>query len=423
MSEGVYMTSRETERLKSFLSVRDGHMSKIEAAIKLRISYRQYLRIYAEWEEKGDIALPPKSRGKPSNRQIPKIAKARAIEIMTLPQYEGFGPTYMGEKLLEYHQIDYSKETLRLWMIEEGMWTPKHAKAKSPVHQRRLRRAQFGELLQLDGSPHAWFEDRGEPCTLIIFVDDATGRTSGKFFPRETTLAYLELLYEHVKAHGRPLTLYSDKFSVFRINKPGCLKKDLITQFGRVCKELDVELICANSPQAKGRVERMFQTLQDRLVKELRLHGISNIVDGNIFLENYYWKAHNTKFCVQLSCSSDAHREYNLFQALEDVVCIKEQRKVSKNLEFQYNNEIYQVKSKKPRSLVNTKVNIITRLDESVSVEKDGKFLEYTVLSKQEVVGKEITHKELYHHIENKINKTVDSSHPWKSNKQPSLCL
>lgn len=337
MSEqGVYMKKREIDRLNLCQKVHEKRMSKILAARELKVSYRQFLRIYGMWEQHGVSALPHKSLGKPGNRKLSKIHKAQTLEIITLPQYQGFKPTFMCEKLYELHGINVSKETLRQWMIEEGVWEAKCTKAKSPVHQRRLRRARYGELLQIDGSPHAWFEERGDPCSLLVFIDDATGTTTGKFYPQETALAYMDLLHKYIKDHGKPLALYSDKFSVFRVNRPGCLKKELITQFGRICKDLEVELICANSPQAKGRVERMNQTLQDRLIKEMRLKGIKNIEEGNRFLEEY-WPVHNNKFCVPPRCSINAHRKVFLEQNIENVICIKESRVLTKNLEFQYN--------------------------------------------------------------------------------------
>jgi len=423
MSEGVYMAKRETERLKSFIMVRDGRLSKREAAVQLHLSYRQFLRAYANWEEFGDATLPHKSRGKPSNHQTPNILEAKTKELMTLPLYQGFKPTFMSEKLLERHNIKISKETVRQWMIQEELWKAKQIKGKSPVHQRRLCRARCGELLQIDGSPHAWFEDRGDRCTLIIFVDDATGRTYGKFFPQETTQAYFEVLYEYIVAYGRPLTLYPDKFSVFRINRPGCLQKDLITQFGRVCKELGIELICANSAQAKGRVERKNLTLQDRLVKELRLNGINNIEDGNKFLIDIYWKNHNEKFCVLPRSLIDAHRTNSDSKNLKDVICFKDVRTVSKNLEFQYENEIFQIHSDKKRLFANSKVNVITRIDGTVSVEKDGRFYEFSILSHQEVVGKEVNYKELETRSQYRKKTDVDRKHPWKSKRTKPLCL
>ena len=270
------MTQQAISRADIFSKISQRQISKTNAAKVLGMTFRHLHRLYAEYEEKGIIALSSKSKGKPSNHQLPNILKKRISELFTIEIYEGFKPTFMCEKLEELHGIKISPETTRKLMIQAGVWEA--GKKKCPViHQQRPRRACLGELNQIDGSLHAWFEARGDSCVLIVFIDDATGRTYGKFFKTESTRAYMIVAWEYIIKYGRPLAFYSDKYSVFRINKRGCIRKELITQFGRACKALDIELICAHSPQAKGRVEKVNRTLQDRLVKELRLvpHQIS----------------------------------------------------------------------------------------------------------------------------------------------------
>ena len=246
MTREVSMTEKEVSRANIFSEISQKKVSKTRAAEILGLSPRHVGRLYAEFKKSGLVVLISRQRGKPSNHQLPPILKARVSELVTCKSYEGFGPTFMCEKLEELHGIIISVETTRQIMAQIGVW--KINQKKHPVlHQQRKRRARFGELVQIDGSPHAWFEDRGDACVLIVFIDDATGRTYGKFFESETTEAYMITVQEYITKYGRPCAFYSDKYGVFRINKPGCLKKELLTQFGRACKELNIELICANS--------------------------------------------------------------------------------------------------------------------------------------------------------------------------------
>ena len=290
MDEGVYMTHKNIKRHQICLKIDEKHISQTKAAQELNVSLRQMQRIYKRFKSYGLNGLLSKKKGTKSNHQLDSLTKARVLELVTLELYSEFGPTYMCEKLKELHNIDISIETTRQLMIQAQVWSGK--KKKSPIiHQQRKPRARRGELIQVDGSPHAWFEDRGDPCVLLVFIDDATGHTFGLFSEAETTIAYLITLYKYILENGVPLAIYSDKYSVFRVNQPNCLKKDCVTQFGRALKELGIKLICANSPQAKGRVERTNQTLQDRLVKELRLAQIRTIEEANNFLKTYWGKA------------------------------------------------------------------------------------------------------------------------------------
>ena len=413
MNEGVNMTQQEVSRADVLSDICQGRISQKRAAEILNISVRHVQRLHASFLEHGITVLISKQRGKPSNHRLPSFLKARVLEIITCKIYAGFGPTLMCEKLKKLHQITISRETTRYLMIESGVWEA-NKKRRPITHQQRQRRARCGELIQLDGSPHLWFEDRGEPCCLIVLIDDATGRTYCKFFESETTKAYMEIVTEYITLYGRPLAFYPDKFSVFRINKPGCLKKDLVTQFGRACKELGIELICANSPQGKGRVERMNQTLQDRLVKEMRLARISTIEKGNRFLPNFL-KEFNQQFMVLPRDENDAHRDLLPEQNLRRILSIKNQRKVTKNLEIQYNNEVYQITLEKPsRSLIHADVTILEGLDQRIIIEYQGKPLPFKLFSQQEVNGKIVNSKEIDRFL-NKTNKyrKQSTNHPW----------
>jgi hypothetical protein len=416
MQKEVYMTQPEISRGDIFSKISQNKMTQRKAAETLGLSNRHIRRLYAEFRKYGIVSLISQQRGKPSNHQLPTGLRAQISEIVTIELYTGFGPTFMCEKLEERHGIRISVGTTRKLMIRNGVWEA-HKKKRPVVHQQRKRRARRGELVQVDGSPHAWFEDRGDLCVLISFVDDATGQTYGRFFKSETTMAYMITARIYFLKYGRPLAFYSDKHSIFRINKPGCLKKELITQFARACKELDIDTICAHSPQAKGRVERNNQTQQDRLVKELRLAGINTIDEANQFLDRIYWDVYNNKFAVPAEFPKDAHRELLPEQDLKKILSHKKQGTLSKNLEVQCDNVIYQVMLDKPSwRLRRAKVTIIKGIDGEIYIEHNGKHLPFKILSRQELCGKVVDSKEIENFFREKKTRKVSYDHPW--NKQ-----
>ena len=334
MCNGGFMSGKSIKYLEVLAKIKEKNISQDQAAKELNISVRQVYRIYEKFLKEGPSGFLSKKKGKPSNHQLSKITKARILELVTCEKYKGFGPTFMNEKLLELHTIDVSIETARQLMIKCGAWDPNRKKCPA-VDQQRIRRSRLGELLQIDGSPHHWFEDRGEACCLILFIDDATGRTFGRFFETETCVAYMITLAEYRLKYGcLPNCFYSDKHGIFRINMPNCVNKEQLTQFGRICKELGIGLICANSPQAKARVERMNSTQQDRLVKELRLVNACTIEDGNKFLKTY-WDPFNDRFSVFPVSPKDAHLTNLTDSEFYRILCFKETRTVTKNLEIQ----------------------------------------------------------------------------------------
>lgn len=413
MEEEVCMKKPEISRGNLFLKITQNKITQRKAAEELGLSERHVRRLYAEFLMNGLTSLASKKRGRPSNHQLPKGFKARISELVTIELYEGFGPTFMCEKLEERHGIKISVSTTRKLMIQNGIWKA-HKKKRPIVHQQRKRRARRGELVQIDGSPHAWFEDRGEPCALISFVDDATGRTYGRFFKSETTTAYMITARVYFSKYGRPLAFYSDKHSIFRINKPGCLKKELITQFGRACKELGIETISAHSPQAKGRVERNNQTQQDRLVKELRLAGISTMDEANQFLDRIYWDVYNKKFAIEAESPKDAHRDLLPEHDLKKILSHKKEGTLSKNLEVQCDNVIYQITLKNPSwCLRKAKVTIIKGIDGEVHIEYNGKDLPFKFFSEQESSGKTVDLKEIDSFFREKKIRKVSYNHPY----------
>jgi Homeodomain-like domain len=271
----------ELRRLEVLRDVDRGGLPVRAAAQLLRRSERQVWRLLKAFRSAGAAGLVSKKRGRPSNRRTAAAAHAAALWIVR-HHYADFGPTLAAEKLAE-HSFAFSSETLRKWMIADGLWRDR--KQRRRIHQPRPRRECVGELVQVDGSEHWWFEDRGPQCTLLVFVDDPTSRLMHlQFVESESTFAYFHAGRAYLETWGKPIAFYSDKHGVFRVNHPGALGGDGMTQFGRALHALNIDIICANSSPAKGRVERANKTLQDRLVKELRLAGAATLADGNALL-------------------------------------------------------------------------------------------------------------------------------------------
>ena len=288
----VVLSERELNRVEVLAQVDDGQLSVDYAANMLSLTRRQVFRLLKRYRQDGAAALRHKARGKPPNNRIHHAKRDYALSIIK-ESYTDFGPTLAAEMLTEHHGFKVSRETVRKWMQEDGIWLSR--KQRRTFHQPRLRRECFGELIQIDGSDHRWFEDRGDPCTLLVFIDDATSTLMElRFVTSESTFSYFEALESYLLKHGRPVAFYSDKHTVFRVPKPNEHMTGM-TQFGRALAELNIEIICANSSQAKGRDERANRTLQDRLVKELRIAGVSNMDDGNAFLEGFV-ERYNAKF-------------------------------------------------------------------------------------------------------------------------------
>ena len=409
MAQGVFMTQIELDRAEILAQVRDKRLTQQKAAEKLNITLRHLERLFQAFRKHGPQALASKKRGKISNNKMAESLRDTIKEIVTMKRYEGFRPTLMCEKLEELHSIKTSKETTRQIMTECGVWWPR--KERRPViHQQRMRRARWGELVQVDGSQHAWFEDRGDKCCLIVFIDDATGRTYGNFFKAETTAAYMQTLTEYINLYGVPLALYSDKHGIFRVNKGQSTKKENFTQFGKVLHELDVALIYAHSPQAKGRVERANETLQDRLIKEMRLAGISNITEANLFLKDF-WPKYNKKFMKVPASKENAHQA--LKTDLEKVICERAERTISKNLEFQFESVIYQIELEKPsRRLIGSKVTANKHLDGTLTFEFGGRPIKVKQYS-QQASGYELSDKEIELFLRERKPHKIRHDHPW----------
>lgn len=341
------MSVAERERTFVIRQVAEGVLLQRTGAERLGICVRQVKRLVRVWRARGDSGLVSRQRGRVSPRRMNPDLRM-TITALLRNKYFGFGPTLAAEKLGELEQIVVCRETIRALQIEHGLWRPKTRRAKR-VFSLRERRPRFGELIQIDGSPHDWFEGRGPRCTLIVFIDDATGRlTALQFAPAETTRAYLSALKNQILAHGCPLAFYSDRHGIFRVNAKEAAGGDGKTEFGRVMERLDIELINALTPQAKGRVERANQTLQDRLVKEMRLRGISDIEAAQTFAPDFIdiW---NAKFAVAPRDLISAHRPWTgTHDALDEVLARREERVLSKALTFRAGGAMYCVKTTGP---------------------------------------------------------------------------
>ncbi len=332
----VTMSERELNRIEVLAQIDDGRLTVEAGANMMNLSPRQVFRLLKTYRIGGAPAIRHKARGRLPNNRIHNAKRDYALALIR-ENYADFGPTLATEMLSERHDFEVSRETLRKWMTEDGLWQSR--KQRRTFHQPRLRRECLGELIQIDGSEHRWFEDRGDPCSLLVFIDDATSTLMElRFVTSESTFSYFEALESYVNTHGRPVAFYSDKHTVFRIPKPSDNQTGM-TQFGRALAELNIEILCANSSQAKGRVERANRTLQDRLVKELRLASISDMEAGNAFLPDFI-ERFNAKFAKIPARDDNLHRALNVEpDRLREIFCLRDQRYVGKNLNLAYENK------------------------------------------------------------------------------------
>jgi len=301
----VVMSRREIERAHVMRAVQERRLTQKQAASQLALSVRQVERLYARYKRDGPTGLVSRRRGQ-RNHVLPDGLREEALSIVRT-RYSDFGPTLAHEKLLEVHGLRMSVETLRQWMIEDGIWKTRVQRRKR-IQQPRHRRDCTGELVQIDGCEHHWFEDRAPKCVLLVYVDDATGKLMAlRMCESESSFSYFHATRSYLERHGKPVALYSDKAGVFRVNAKRPKAGDGFTQFGRAMSELNIDVICANTPAAKGRVERAHQTLQDRLVKELRLRGICAMDDANRYLPEFM-DDYNRRFARAARNDHDAHR-------------------------------------------------------------------------------------------------------------------
>ena len=377
----VSMSDKELKRLSVLQEICDQRITQSQAAQLLHISERHIRRLLQKYKAQGPAALAHACRGQISNSKLPEELRLKCLNIVS-DQLYGFGPTLAHEKLTTVHGFDLSVETLRSWMIAADLWIPRCKRLKRP-YQPRYNRDCYGELIQIDGSHHDWFEGRAPKCCLLVFIDDATGKLQHlRFCESESAFDYMISTRLYVEQHGKPLAFYSDKHSVFRVNQSS--KKDTkITQFGRVLSTLNIDIIFANSPQAKGRVERANRTLQDRLIKEMRLEGISSIADANKWLPCFI-EQFNRKFAKMAFNSKDLHRPIaETAEELDDVFTWREPRRVTNSLTITYDKCVYILENSEENQRLGGKyLEFLEYPDGTVAIEYQGRKINYSIFDK-----------------------------------------
>jgi len=414
----IVMTAKDVLRSQVMAQVLEGKLDQASAAARLGISVRQIKRLKRRMLDEGTEGLLSRKRGKPSNRRTPADVLEKATALIGA-HYADFGPTLACEKLEEVHEIKLSVETVRQAMLRAGLWKARRG-AGARTHAMRERRARRGELIQIDGSPHDWFEGRAPRCCLLVFIDDATSELMAlRFVDAETTFGYMGLLEEHVLTHGLPAAIYSDRHSIFQVNRGD--DKDVShtqTQFARALEQLGIEGIQANSPQAKGRVERANQTLQDRLVKEMRLQGISGQEAANAWLPQFI-RAFNRRFAVRPAALDDAHVPYvGTKAALRRILSVHTKRRLSSNLSCQLDGMLYQVRAAgQGLSLRGADVDIVTHPDSATEILWQGRVLPHTLSSKPVKQREAIDSKDVNAKVEQALARRTPPQpigHPWK---------
>ena len=411
--ETITMSSKEISRLEVIQKLEEKRLSQKEASSILGVSVRQIKRLLKSYRQEGAKGLVSKHRGRKGNNRLGETVLRKALDLLK-GKYKGFGPTLASEKLVEKEGLQISDESVRQLMITEGLWKARKAK-KAVVHQLRERRACVGELVQIDGSPHAWFEGRGEACVLLVFIDDASGKLQQLHFAvNESFFSYTEAAEGYFRQHGKPVAFYSDKHGVCRVNLPSTGAGDALTQFGRAMQDLDIQIICANTPQAKGRVERVIQTLQDRLVKELHLRGISNMTDGNAYLPEFI-SNFNQRFAVEPRSSANAHRALTSKDDLATILTWQETRTISKNLTVQFEKVVYQIQTDRPSyALRNASVTVCVNAQQQVTILYKGKPLPYEIHHQQTRQSIVVMAKDVDAHIKERAPFKPAPNHPWR---------
>ena len=379
------MSYEELDRVRVVEQVIERRLTQREAARMLGLTSRQVRRLRRAYERDGPEGLASKHRGRPSNRRLASELRQEALATVR-SRYEGFGPTLAHEKLTELHGLRLSVETLRRWMIEEGLFIPR-ARREPRIQQPRRRRPCRGELIQIDGCDHEWFEERALRCTLLVFVDDATSALMELLFcESESAFSYFTAMRSYLAQHGKPVALYSDKATVFRVNRKEPRGGAGVTQFSRALSSLNIDILCANTPAAKGRVERAHLTLQDRLVKELRLRGISDVEAANAFAPEFI-ADYNRRFARAPRSEHDAHRPLQPFDDLARIFSWQETRLVSKSLTLNYKRVLYVLDpTDAARAARGKRVRIEEREDGSLSLWHDEAELPATAFPKEHSV-------------------------------------
>jgi hypothetical protein len=429
MEDRLTMKNRELDRLHVIRQVTEHRLTWRQASQQLGLCVRRIGILCADFRKRGSRALIHGLRGKPSNHHLnPKILE-RAMDILRGPLYAGFGPTFANEKLrAKPHSLILSTPVLREGMIKAGLWKP--GRPGNRHRSWRARRDCVGMLVQLDGSDHDWFEGRGPRCALIIYIDDATSRILyGEFVDVEDTLTLLRTTSSYLRRHGRPIAYYVDKDSIYKVNRQATVDEELrdlhpITQFTRAMNELDIQVICADTPQAKGRVERGFDTHQDRLVKELRLAGICTKEAGNRFLWDVYLPAHNERFSIAPASPIDAHRPLRSFaNHLDEILSIRTERTLANDFTLRVKNQFFQVLIHKPlRIRPDDKVLLEFRLDGSTHLRFKDAYLPIKPIAKRPPMTERLKRPAPFV-VTSKTPYRSPLTHPWRNGQSAASFL
>ncbi|OXC71749.1 ISNCY family transposase [Caballeronia sordidicola] len=397
----VTVSMQELERIKIIAAVAEHRLKVVQAAERLALCERQVSRLVRRYEASGASGLVSGRRGQPSNHELPIDVRVRAMALVR-ERYADFGPTLACEKLRECHGTTLAKETVRRWMRDAGLWIPR--KQRPPkIHQPRNRRACLGELIQIDGSDHRWFEERAPACTLLVFIDDATSRLMILHFTAtESTFSYFEATRQYLEAYGKPVALYSDRASVFSCNSHSSTPGKGVTQYGRAMFELNIDTWCANSSQAKGRVERANLTLQDRLVKELRLRNIGTREAANAYAPHFI-ADFNGRFGKVPKSTFNAHRPLREDEDIDLILSSRVPRRVSNSLTVQYDRVIYILAdTAENRSLIHKYLDVFEYPDGRIEIRVNGAALPYVEYDRLSEIdqGAEIDNKRLSHALQ-----------------------
>lgn len=405
----IMMNQKERKRIHIIRNVIDKRMEQKEAAEMLLLSCRQIRRIVKRIKEEGDKGIIHKSRGKGSNRRISQEVREKVIKLYRV-KYADFGPTLASEKLFEIDRIEINDETLRKWLIETGDW--KKVRKGRNHREWRERKHYFGEMEQMDGSHHDWFEGRGAKCVLMCYIDDAVNNVFAKFYEYEGSIPAMDSFKGYIREYGIPMSIYVDKHTTYKSTGKATIEDELsntrpLSQFERAVEELGIEIIHANTPQAKGRVERVFRVFQDRLIKEMRLKGIKSIEEANKFLE-YYLPIFNKRFRVKPIEEGNLHRPMPENIDLDVILCIREQRTLRNDFTIVYNKKLYQI----VEHITAKKVIVEERVNGRMLITYKGKSLRYKEIVqrpiKEEVKGPILKMKKVY---------IPPMNHPWRMYK------
>lgn len=403
----VQMSQRELRRLHLIHKAIEGLLKQKEAAELLSLSDRQIRRLIKKVGEEGDSGIIHKSRGKSSNRRLPKKIKDKSIELYR-QKYIGFGPLLASEKLLERDGITVNDETLRKWLIGSGDW--KKTRKDRKHRQWRERKHHIGEMIQIDGSHHDWFEGRGLECVLMGYIDDATGKVFARFYEYEGTMPAMDSFKRYVKKYGIPIRAYLDKHTTYKSPKKAAFPaydEEPLSQFERAMKELGVEVSHAHSPQAKGRIERLFRTFQDRVVKEMRLRGIKTIEEANKFLKSYL-PLYNKKFAVKPKDKEDIHRDIPKGINLDRILCIKTERTLRNDFTIAHSGKLYQIQDR----IKAGKVIVEERINGTMAIAHKDTFLKF-----KEITERPERQKTKPHLSGKKRQCKPPADHPWRKFK------